>query len=640
MIQKKSVKSFQFSVSGLSKQLTRSFSTKGPSMTKTKESLFQYQDSLPSLPVPPLQQTLQTYKDSIKPFYPQGENDPEFIKYSQIIDQFATSQDASALQTKLQGLAANERNWLSLYWDNWAYLDYRDPVSPYVSYFYSHKEFNTQVSRDQFLKSALLTEKIIQFMESIEDQSLSPELIKGHPFCMESFKWMFNNCRAPGASRDSNPAFDPKKHRFMIVISNNHIYKLQTHDSSTGKLLSFNQFYHSFKNIHADSYNAGPNENPIGILTAANRDVWYENFTKLTSSSPINKANFETIFQSSFALCLDDSNPITIEEKSRNCWHGNGTNRYFDKPIQIFVAKNGASGFLGEHSKMDGTPTLRMNDWLVKQIHSYTPSAHHTAVPTSTPEFSRLNFEINNEISANIKSEIKAFNKRTTDLSIKTWQYFGLGKNDIKLFKMSPDSFVQMLIQLAYYKYQGVIRPTYEAASTRKFFKGRTETCRSASYEARRFVEDWQNTSVPVHQKLKSLRAAIKSHSTYVQQASNGNGVDRHLLGLKFQLDDTSKSSPIVQEFFGNPIFNYSQYWYLSTSQLTSENFNGYGWAPVVPEGLGLAYMINKEWLHINITNYKENALGLDGEKMAFYLTQAVQELKDTLMKENLEAKF
>lgn len=605
--------------------------------------LFQYQDSLPSLPVPPLAQSLRIYKDSIKPFYPLAENDPQFIKYAAIIDKFAASKDAAALQEKLESLAAKERNWLSVYWDNYAYLDYRDPVSPYVSYFYSHKEFNTQISKDQFLKSALLSVRILQFMESIEDQSLQPELIKGNPFCMESFKWMFNNCRVPGESTDLNPTYDPKENRFMVVISNNHLYELQTHDES-GKLLSLNNLYHAIKNIHHDSHLSGENKNPIGILTASNRDAWYQNYSKLVSSSPINKSNFETIFKSSFVLCLDDSNPITIEEKSRNCWHGNGTNRYFDKPIQIFVAKNGQSGFLGEHSKMDGTPTLRMNDWLVNQIQSFNPSSENISQSATTttelPDFRRLDFEISNEISENIKTENQLFQNRVSNLSIKTWQYFGLGKNDIKTFKMSPDSFIQMLIQLAYYKYQGTIRPTYEAASTRKFFKGRTETCRSASLEARKFVEDWQNTSVPMNEKLKSFRNAIKSHSTYVQQASNGNGIDRHLLGLKFQLNKTEKQSTEVDEFFNDPVFAYSQYWYLSTSQLTSENFNGYGWAPVVGEGFGLAYMINKDWLHINITNYKDNAFNLKGEEMAYYLTEAVQELKEALIAERVDAKL
>ena len=608
--------------------------------TTPQGELYKYQSDLPALPVPKLSHTLALYKESIKPFYPYGEKDPEFVKYAKVIDEFATGAQGSSLQSKLERFAADKRNWLAAFWDNYAYLDYRDPVSPFVSYFFSHKDANTAVGKDQLLKSAGLTRKVLEFMDTVERETLEPELIKGAPFCMESFKWMFNNCRVPGESRDYNLVYDGSKNRFMIVVSNGHIYKLQTHDEATDSILQFNELYYGLAEILKDSQARGTNKNPVGVLTSSNRDEWFSNYKKLNKISIINKINFEDIFRSSFVLCLDDCLPNTIEANSRNCWHGNGLNRWFDKPLQFFVTKNGSSGFLGEHSKMDGTPTLRLNDWLVSEIYKLEVDGSNVAKPSTVPAVKQINFEINNEIADAIKTETETFHKTVYALDIKTWQYFGLGKDDIKAFKCSPDSFVQMLIQLAYYKYTGTLRPTYESASTRKYFRGRTETNRSVSSEALKFVKDWEDTSVPVHEKLKSFRAALKSHGNYIKLASAGLGVDRHLLGLKQMIDESNKDSEVVKQFFDNPIFGYSQYWYLSTSQLSSENFNGYGWSPVVPEGLGLAYMINKKWLHINITNYKENPFGLKVDEMAYFLTLSVQELKQALSKETVKAKL
>jgi carnitine O-acetyltransferase len=606
----------------------------------TKGELFKYQDNLPSLPVPKLKQTLDLYKETIKPYYPNGENDPEFLKYSQIIDEFGNSNEGLELQTKLENFAVDKRNWLSEFWDNYAYLDYRDPVSPFVSYFFHHKDFNTKISKDQILKSTAITIKILQFMESIENETLSPELIKNAPFCMEGFKWMFNNARVPGEDRDYNLKYIGNENRFIIIISNNHIYKLQTHDSND-KLLNFNEIFNGINSIKYDSIKKGLNKNPIGILTSSNRDEWFKNYENLKKISIKNQINLENIFKSSFVLCLDDNLPNTIESKARNAWHGNGTNRWFDKPIQIVVSKNGSSGFLGEHSRMDGTPNARMNDWLVSEISNFQFNEKTDLIePNIKPEFKELTFDINPQIENAIKTETEVFNKTVNSLDIKTWQYFGFGKDDIKLFKASPDSFVQMLIQLAYYKYTGVLRPTYESASTRKYFKGRTETCRSVSIEALKFVQDWENTSIPIEQKLESFRAAIKSHGNYIKLASSGFGVDRHLFGLKQMLDDSTKDSKIVKEFFNNPVSGYSQYWYNSTSQLSSENFNGWGFAPVVPEGFGLAYMINKNWLHINITAFKENPFNLKVDEMAYFLTVALQELNEALTKESLKAKL
>lgn len=53
---------------------------------------------------------------------------------------------------------------------------------------------------------------------------------------------------------------------------------------------------------------------------------------------------------------------------------------------------------------------------------------------------------------------------------------------------MSPDSFVQMAMQLAWYKTRGMFTATYETALTRLFLHGRTETIRSLTADARLFV--------------------------------------------------------------------------------------------------------------------------------------------------------
>lgn len=598
-----------------------------------KGDLFKYQKSLPSLPVPSLDHTLALYKKSIVPLYPLGNKDPSYQMYCEVIDRFKNSEGA-ALQKRLLNFAQGKRNWLSSIWDEYAYLGYREPVSPFVSYFFSHKDLNTAIGKDQLMKSAALSYQVLNFMSLIEQETLEPEYIKGSPFCMESFKWMFNNCRIPKLPTDVTVAVNSKENRFMIVISNGYIYKVYHHDPKTGERLSLKQLYENITGVYNDSHRKPQCMNPIGILTASNRDIWAANYKHLCDN-PINKISLEQIQNASFVLCLDDNYPSTIAEKSVNCWYGNGYNRWFDKPVQIFVSRNASSGFLGEHSRMDGTPTLRMNDWIVKQISKMSTNDFLGDKQTS-PQFIKLNFEIDSLTQTNIQKEIDTFRNVTQSLGINVWQFHGLGKEEIKTFGMSPDAFVQMLLQLAYYKYTGTVRPTYESASTRMYFKGRTETCRSVSEESVQFVRNWEDTTKSPTEKVASLRSAINAHIHYVKEASRGLGVDRHLLGLTQMLEEGEERP----ELFENPMYSYSQHWYLSTSQLSSGEFNGYGWSPVVPEGFGLAYMINRHWLHINITAFKNNPLGLNPDYMAFYLTQLALELKDVLSKSTIKAKL
>ena len=55
--------------------------------------------------------------------------------------------------------------------------------------------------------------------------------------------------------------------------------------------------------------------------------------------------------------------PITRRECANIYWHGNkvsGSNRWFDKSINLLCESNGKLGFMGEHSLMDGMPMVAL----------------------------------------------------------------------------------------------------------------------------------------------------------------------------------------------------------------------------------------------------------------------------------------
>jgi carnitine O-acetyltransferase len=56
-----------------------------------------------------------------------------------------------------------------------------------------------------------------------------------------------------------------------------------------------------------------------------------------------------------------------------------------------------------------------------------------------------------------------------------------------------------------------------------------------------------------------------------------------------------------VPSLYKDPAFSYSSTWFISSSQLSSEYFNGYGWSQVVDDGWGLAYMINENSIQFNV---------------------------------------
>jgi len=184
----------------------------------------------------------------------------------------------------------------------------------------------------------------------------------------------------------------------------------------------------------------------------------------------------------------------------------------------------------------------------------------------------------------------------------------------------------------------GVSRPTYESAQTRKYQHGRTETVRTVSADSIAWVKAMEDAKISAEVKAELGRKAIASHIRYANEATEGKGVDRHLLGLRLSVRPDEPKPQIFQD----PSYSYSSHWYLSTSQLTSEYFDGYGWGEVVPDGFGIAYMIKENSIHFNVASLKD--LNVHGqrvggpEQMRHFLWEAADDMRDVFSVELAKA--
>lgn len=242
---------------------------------------------------------------------------------------------------------------------------------------------------------------------------------------------------------------------------------------------------------------------------------------------------------------------------------------------------------------------------------------------------------MNPNVEKAIETAEKDFEQLINKHEMTVLTYNAFGKNLIKKFKCSPDGFAQMAIQLAYYKMFGTSRPTYESGQTRKFQRGRTETCRSVSDESIAFVKAMEDHSIKTEEKIAKLRAALKAQGQYMAAAVNGRGVDRHLFGLKNSLKEGEEKPALFTDY----AYSYSSHWYLSTSQLSSEHFDGYGWGQVVDDGFGVAYMIKNNALQFNVASVKD--LEVHGKKyingthrFKQALEEACDDMRDVLLTE------
>lgn len=151
------------------------------------------------------------------------------------------------------------------------------------------------------------------------------------------------------------------------------------------------------------------------------------------------------------------------------------------------------------------------------------------------------------------------------DLDLSCFSFKPYGKEFIKSCKFSPDSYIQMAIQAAYYRVHKVPAPHYESASTRMYVQGRTETIRSCSSEALEFSRGIDNPGLSLYDKFQLMKKAIESHKAYANEAVKGLGVDRHLLGLKKIALENGMELPAL---FKDPGYASSTHFKLSTSQV------------------------------------------------------------------------
>jgi carnitine O-acetyltransferase len=138
---------------------------------------------------------------------------------------------------------------------------------------------------------------------------------------------------------------------------------------------------------------------------------------------------------------------------------------------------------------MDGTPTLRMNEFMLGSLAAKKIDFGSSLPSTSLAPPKEIVLTANDAVLADVQEAVRNFDKLVGAHDLRVLHYNVYGKNFIKQFKISPDAWAQLVKQLAFYKFKGRPAVTYESAQTRKFQRGRTEVIRAASSQSKAWVE-------------------------------------------------------------------------------------------------------------------------------------------------------
>lgn len=607
-----------------------------------EETTFKYDESLPNLPLPSLEESIRKLLDTIKPI---AIDQKAYKETERKALEFLRDKDVEELQALLKKRAEGEKNWLQSWWLEFAYLRSRKPLIPYsnmaaplpiMTYWPVIAAGNPGLPQDvQCERAALSTFFQLSFWRMLREEKMRPMIHKGVPWSMSQFRYLFNTVRQPGDPVDTLKSWfrtareGPPESLEVIVIHRGHLFAITAvtmHGQSTASILPAPLIQKQLEKIKTLCH--GRPEGPgVGALTTGERLDWFEAREKLASICDTNRQILDRIDRALSVLVLDQNEPTNTSQILRHSMCGDPSNRWADKSIQSFCFQNGTFGASADHTPYDGFCTAIMTHYLITSVEgcqgkwndALGQSTNSIWATYSEPE--PLNFKLDTQVAHLIGEAREHFSKiaQTIDTLHETFDHFG--KALLKEYRIHPEAFVQCALHATYHKQHKCMAPAYVTASTRKFYNGRTETCRSCFPEMQEFATllSRDGASKP-RLAYELLKKSADRFQILMSEASSGKGCDRHLMGLYLTAMFEGKKMP---ELFEDPLVLRTNNYILSTSCSGYWNVCG-GVPPLVEEGYGCFYGIEDNSITFCCTAYKPCA---DTDLKLFY-----KNLVDTLI--------
>ncbi|TFK50011.1 carnitine acetyltransferase [Heliocybe sulcata] len=600
-------------------------------------------DSRPStikmqrLPIPDLNYTLERWLKSVEPFLLEGACGSRGDVERGLQRRRDSLRDSigplHVLQERLIDLDRNSPyNWLDdNIWTKHAYLQWRQPIlinsNWWLALFHDNtvpehvlqgmsSEVHAGITPWQVRRASWLVHRLVDFKHRLDRQEIYAETTRAGTWYQHAFSKVFNMCRIPRSGYDvlpDPPAESSFARRQILVMLHDWFYSVEV-VAENGSPIPVKEIEHRLRDIVRDAEGRIMNEEaavPVGILTTDDRDEWAQKLQRLLSLSPHNQELYTIIKESLFALSLDGytyglTNNITGKYSSgseierdahlHNIRSGvNGRNRFFDKGLTIIVENNTRCGATGEHAPVDAlVPSIACEYAIIEGIDSKVfdnadPKVEFLRATEKAGGWRRLDWVTDESMEMACVLAEKNARAMIADSDNSVLWFTDYGADFVKnTLKLSPDAYIQMALQLAWYRTRHCFTAVYETALTRLFLHGRTETIRSFTSESREFVLAMGDASKTDVERCRLLSQAVQFHVRLTREAATGKGIDRHLLGLEYVRRPSDADHPL----FRDPLYKLSTEWKLSTSGLSAGHlFRGTGFGTPYPDGYGINYL-------------------------------------------------
>ncbi|CAI5451026.1 unnamed protein product [Caenorhabditis angaria] len=605
-----------------------------------RSTFFTWQGVLPWMMPPRVKDTVEKYLKTMKPILDEKE-------FELLNDQAKEFQEtiSSGLQNKLWMKWLISKNYLSDWWKEVVYMRYRDSLIR--SNVGCADVIYQKTTSNQAARAAYVTLNRQHFCRDIfERNKMKPVSLGGIPLCAQQYSEYHRTLRIPNETSDITVHLGNEA-THIAVYHKECWYKIEIIDRKSGKLIKPAELEKSFQNLldNSEKVRAAQGEKLLSALTCGPRDLWAkirrEKFVDGVNKESLDmiETSLEIVFLDEEERYFDENDNSAYNREYARALHGDGYMLWCDKPSVYIFSKNGRFSSNAEHSPCDAMIYVQVREYIKyheQYENPYGPDGHCTGKCEKVPKVERLCWDFDEETLDAIDKAYESSKNVAEDFENASCVYTKYGKDFMKKAKVSPDAFIQMALQMAYFKDQGKFEQTYEPAVMRLYKHGRTETVRSCSIDSCDFVQSMLSKD-SAKTKLEKLKKACDSHQDYYRQAMAGNGVDRHL----FALYVVSKYYQIPSDFLSNV---FSRNWSLSTSQTPQHQMMEYSkilnkepslfWPAggfSCPDGsnYGVCYTIGTtgDRMSFHITTWN-SIKGTNAKRYLGYLEQSLEEIQ------------
>ena len=544
------------------------------------------------LPVPPLEHTAANYLRTVRPLV----DDDALARTTSLVADFVAS-DGPACQAELEAFAAQEnaagRSWLSEAWLA-GYLTVRTPVALTTNATLRMRIGDRDAhpaGRDGGLDWAADAVYRLAWVHLayLRGELAAETTPRGEPVCPTQREVLAGGLRHPRADgpdemRPGDPS--PASREIGVLVEDRYVAAPISDDA--GRPLPRAQM----RALLAAALREAPSaERGFTTVSSLGSELAAPLLAELLTD-PGNAATYERLTQALFLVRLDDGDDSTVEQLRRGAFEPGQAWAYKTFTYQLGLGDGFAATHM-EHTAIDGG-TLKAVVAAAQQVPD-EPSGATDEIDSGAGSVAiePLTWRLTAQQRDRLALEAARYARAAADHRLELVRV-DAPRTDHLSFRVSDDAVQQWLFLYAQLATYGRIRSTYESVDMRHMQAGRTECLRAITPEAVALVSallpgSASSGSADETDKAALVDAALAAHKRWVQDCKTGQGIDRHLLGLRLAAGRLGRQPAL----FDDPTLTTLGTDFLSTTSLGDQSqISWVAFAPTSPGGIGIYYSL------------------------------------------------